>query len=201
MTLPHSVRRPCRARPSARAAGFTLLELLTALAVGSILFGVGIPSYRYITTRNQMAAEVNGLLGDLQFARAEAIKEGQDVTICQSSDQATCTGSVSWNRGWIVFSDPNGNQAVDVGEAIFRVQPAFTSTDTLVASLTGASPTGGGPPVAITFSREGFLTLGPGVASLLTLHTTPVNTGYSRCLLVSVIGQLTLELSGTGTCL
>jgi type IV fimbrial biogenesis protein FimT len=185
------------AYPRGRASGFTLLELLTALAVGSILFAVGIPSYQYITNRNRVASEINGLLGDLQFARAEAIKEGQDVTVCQSSDGKTCTGSTSWNLGWLVFSDPNQNQLTDFGETVFRVQNAFTSTDTLVTSL----PSGGAGPTAVTFSREGFLTLGPGVASIFTLHTTPANTGYARCLLVSVVGQLTVELSGTGTCL
>jgi type IV fimbrial biogenesis protein FimT len=194
--FPAPERRP-PATSHVRAAGFTLMELLTALAVGSMLFAVGIPSYKYITNRNRVAAEINSLLGDLQFARAEAIKEGQDVTVCQSSDGTTCTGSTSWDRGWVVFSDPNQNQLTDFGETRFRTQSAFTGSDTLVASLT----TGGAGPTAVTFSREGFLTLGPGVASIFTLHTTPANTAYARCLLVSVVGQLTVELTGTGTCL
>src|ERR1700760_1109011 len=79
-----------------RASGFTLLEVLMTIAVAAILMGIAIPSFRYITNANRIASELNGLLGDLQFARSEAIKEGRTVTVCQSGDGATCTNSTSW---------------------------------------------------------------------------------------------------------
>jgi type IV fimbrial biogenesis protein FimT len=147
------------------------------------------PSYKYVTARNRMAGEMNGLVGDLQFARAEAIKEGQTVTICVSTNGTSCTGTTAWTNGWIVFSDPNGNQTVDAGETVFRIQPTFTSTDTLTTTTL----------TAISFNREGFA-LSLGSAPLFTLHNTPSISSYSRCLLVSVIGQLTLQMSGTGSC-
>jgi type IV fimbrial biogenesis protein FimT len=50
-------------------AGFTLIELIVVITIVSILMAVGVPSYRYVTNSNRMSAEVNGLLGDLQFAR------------------------------------------------------------------------------------------------------------------------------------
>ena len=77
-----------------------------------------------MTNSNRIAAEINGLLGDLQFARAEAIKEGQTVTVCVSSNGATCAGAAvsTWQNGWIVFSDVNNDHTVDAGDAILRVQ-------------------------------------------------------------------------------
>src|SRR5438874_13781183 len=83
------------------------------------------PSYRYIANSYRMSAEVNGLLGDLQYARSEAIKEGQTVTTCVSADGTGCTGGTAWANGWIVFSDPNANATVDAGETVLRVQGAF----------------------------------------------------------------------------
>ena len=94
------------------------------------------PSFRYVTNSNRIASEINGLLGDLQFARAEAIKEGRTVTVCVSTDGATCANSTTWQSGWIVFSDPTNVGVVDAGETILRVQTPFTSTDTFLASNT-----------------------------------------------------------------
>ena len=58
-----------------KLAGVTLVELLTVMSIVAVLLGIAIPSYRYVTTSNRMSGEVNGLLGDLQFARVEAIRE------------------------------------------------------------------------------------------------------------------------------
>src|ERR1700722_13148716 len=91
---------------SARAAGFTLLELLITMSIAAILLTLAVPSFRYVTNSNRIAGEVNGLLGDLQFARAEAIKEGRYVTVCVSTDGQNCNGSTAWQEGWIMFSDP-----------------------------------------------------------------------------------------------
>src|ERR1700722_10336280 len=66
---------------SARAAGFTLLELLITMSIAAILLTLAVPSFRYVTNSNRIAGEVNGLLGDLQFARAERVKEGGNVTV------------------------------------------------------------------------------------------------------------------------
>src|SRR6266567_7672105 len=98
-----------------RHGGFSITELMVVVAIVAILLGIGAPSYRYIKNSYRMSAEVNGLLGDLQYARAEAIREGQAVTACVSSDGASCTGGAHWENGWIVFSDPNNNQTVNGG--------------------------------------------------------------------------------------
>src|SRR3974390_491891 len=99
--------------------GFSLIELLTVVGVAAILLTIAAPSYRYITNSYRVSGEVNGLLGDLEFARVEAIKEGLTVPACVSSDGASCdTGSTTWQEGWIVFQDGNNNQTVDPGETV-----------------------------------------------------------------------------------
>ena len=116
-----------------RDSGYTLVEILVSITVVSILAAIAIPSFKYVTTSNRITTEVNTLLGDMQFARAEAIKEGQSVTVCVSSNGTSCTGTVNWHNGWIVFMDLNGNGAKDAGESILRTQKAFTGGDTFVA--------------------------------------------------------------------
>jgi type IV fimbrial biogenesis protein FimT len=175
-----------------RQAGFTLVELIVAMLVVAVLVGLGVPSFRYVTTANRIAGEINGLLGDMQLARAEAIKEGQTVTVCSSSTPYTaCSGSTAWANGWIVFMDANGNKTVDAGEPVLRVQPAFTALDTFTASNAIA---------AVTFNREGFAFGLPGTVTL-ALHDPTNNTGRTRCLAITIVGQLQTQSYGQGACL
>jgi type IV fimbrial biogenesis protein FimT len=155
--------------------GYNMIELITAMSIVAILVAIAAPSFRYVTNANRIASEGNGLLGDLQYARAEAIKEGQSVSVCVSSDAHNCTvGPAFWQNGWIVFSDPNGNGVVDAGETVLRVQAAFSGSDTFVAT----------PNLSVlTFNREGFAAVANGTL-LITLQTVPEVTSYTRCLSV-----------------
>jgi type IV fimbrial biogenesis protein FimT len=178
-------------RVAGRQAGFTLLELMIALTVAALLTALAVPSFQYVTVSNRVSSEVNAMLGDMQFARAEAIKEGQTVTICSSNNGTTCSGTSTWTFGWIVFADANNNQAVDAGEPVMRVQRAMGGGDTFVANNNIK---------AITFNREGFA-LGIPAGVMLTLHNSTAIAAYSRCLKMTLIGQMTTYLNGSGGCI
>jgi type IV fimbrial biogenesis protein FimT len=177
-----------------RSSGFTLFELVIVMVVVAILAAIGLPSFKYVTVSNRMSSELNGLVGDLQFARSEAVKEGVPITVCVSTTGTSCAaGSSAWESGWIVFTDSNGNNAVDTaaGEAVLRWQKPFTasgSTDTLTPSN----------PVlqAVRFNREGFAVTGVGAVVNLALHSVPANTQWTRCLAVSAVGALVVEKFG-----
>jgi type IV fimbrial biogenesis protein FimT len=172
-----------------RQAGFTLTEFLVVTAIVAILLGIGVPSYKYITNSYRMAAELNSLVGDLMYARAEAIKEGQPVAICTSSDGLTCSGNTSWQGGWIVFPDPTAGGAGDVPASILHVQLPFTGTDTLT------SPNN--PVSSVLFNREGFAQ-GDGVgaafaATQYDLKDATANNAWTRCLSISAQGMIQIE--------
>jgi len=179
-------------------AGVTLIELLVVIAVAAILTFIAIPSYKTITTSARITGEINGLLGDMQFARAEAIKEGQSVTICISSNQITCDSSnTAWQSGWIVFQGAPTSSAPNV----LRLQAAFSGSDTLVDSGSSTS--------AITFGREGIIggwysgtsAITPSSNTLITLHDSTANTHYTRCLQISPVGAMqVVQNSNNGSC-
>jgi type IV fimbrial biogenesis protein FimT len=167
-------------------AGFTLVEMLITIGIAGILLAMGTSSYRYVTNSNRIAGEINGLLGDLQFARGEAIKEGRNVTACVSSDGQNCLNSTSWNSGWIVFQDPNQNSTVDTGEAVLRVRSPFSGSDTFVATNTVKS---------ISFNRQGYA-VGMLNGTLIQLHDTTSNANWARCLFINLSGMMTSAKSG-----
>ncbi len=163
-------------------SGFTLTELMIVITIVAILMGIGVPSYKYVTTSNRVSAEVNALLGDMQYARSEAVREGQTVTVCASTDGATCTAGANstWQGGWIVFSDANGDQVVQsASEPVLRVKNSFAGQDTF------SSPVG-----AVTFNREGFAVALPNAGVLMTLHDSTSNVGYTRCLQINLVGTV-----------
>jgi type IV fimbrial biogenesis protein FimT len=178
------------------SAGFTMLELVTVMAIVGILMAIAIPSFRYVTTANRISAEVNGLLGDMQFARAEAIKEGWPIVVCASANSTvanpTCSNTNTWQSGWIICSDKNNSGSCDAGDPVYRIQKSFAatnSTDTFVAS---------GNTSTLVFNREGFAT---GLAGTVTiaLHSTPTVAANTRCLAITAVGTLNVQQVG-GTC-
>lgn len=104
-----------------KSLGYTLIELMSMLAVVSILVSVGLPMMNVFFDSNRMISNTNDLVAGLNIARSEAIKQQIRVTLCQSANTATCSGTGQWEDGWIVFQDPNGNATVDGGERILRL--------------------------------------------------------------------------------
>jgi type IV fimbrial biogenesis protein FimT len=164
-----------------RVSGYTMVELIITVAVGSVLLMVAVPTFFWVTNSNRVAAEINGLLGDLQFARGEAVKEGQNVTVCVSTNGTTCAGTNTWQSGWIVFSTANNT--------VLRVQNQFTSTDTFVASNAVGT---------ITFNRDGYAN-GIANGTLIELHTSPTNNNWTRCLTINLVGMISSQTYGTTT--
>lgn len=167
--------------------GVTLVELLVVITLAAILMSIGVPSYKYVTNSNRMATEVNSLLGDLQYARSEAVREGQYVTVCvaQTTSPAVCaaSGTATWQNGWIIFSDVNHDQTVDSGDPVLRIQSAFTSSDTFVANPAASN---------VTFNRDGFASLSTGVTRI-TLNDSASDAAYARCLDVNQAGMMSTQ--------
>jgi type IV fimbrial biogenesis protein FimT len=171
-------------------SGFSLVELMVVIMIVATLMALGVPSYRYVTNSNRISAEVNSLLGDLQFARSEAIKEGGTVTVCPAADTTltACGNSSRWDQGWIVTS-PN------VIPAVMRVQQPFATTKDTFVSLGGQT--------AISFDRNGFASAQPVLANgsvTIRLTTIPDVHQWTRCVEVIVGGAITTEKYNQDAC-
>ncbi|MGQ3057369.1 MAG: GspH/FimT family pseudopilin [Nevskia sp.] len=111
---------------SPRANGFTLLELMVALIVVSILLVVGLPSFSATVRQNCTVTTANTLLTVLTAARSEALKRDRTVTVCLSVDGEHCaSGSAgSWDQGYLMFLDSDGDHtyAGTAAEPLLKVE-------------------------------------------------------------------------------
>ena len=112
-------------------AGFTLMELLLAIAVLAILTTLALPAFTQFIANNRLASEANEMVASFQFARSEALKRGVQVQVCSSANGATCGGD--WDQGWIAMADPGGPD-----QEVLRVwvpsdsEFQFTSSSTII---------------------------------------------------------------------
>lgn len=118
-------------------AGLTLIELLSGLAVGGTVLALSSPMANMVR-ENKASSISHEFVSALNFARSEAIKRGNRVTVCRSINGNQCDrlpdvdGQKEWSTGWIVFSDVNGNGQFNSGQdEILRVRSALEPGYTL----------------------------------------------------------------------
>jgi len=90
--------------------GLTLLELMITLAVAGVLFALAAPNFRTMVQNNRITTQVNEFVTATTYARSEAIRRGGSVTLCLSTDLASCDeAGDDWAAGWIVIEgNPDG---------------------------------------------------------------------------------------------
>ena len=111
--------------------GFTLIELIVTLAVVSIVLLTGIPMLNQMTTSNRLVTQINNIAGSLSVARSESIKRGESITLCGSTDGATCD-TANWESGWIVFTDADNNAVLNsASETMLKIVAQFSGGSTL----------------------------------------------------------------------
>ena len=105
--------------------GFTVTEMLVALAVTAVLTGLAIPAFQGYAERNRSVSALNQMVVTLQSARHAAISLRTAVTICPSATGTDCGVRDSWHLGTLVFADRNRNGRRDSNEDVLHWLPGF----------------------------------------------------------------------------
>jgi type IV fimbrial biogenesis protein FimT len=134
--------------PGRGNAGLTLVELMVTVSISAILLTLAVPSFEETMRNNRLTTQSNDLVTSFNLARAEAIKRRATVSVCASSDQASCGPSASWQNGWIVRDDTNG--------AIIRAFPGMKGATSVTANT-----------ARVRYGQTGFLVDGATVSLTL----------------------------------
>lgn len=159
--------------------GFSLVELMVAIVILGVLLAMAAPSFSEMMRNNRSQAAANELVSALNSARMEAIKRGQRVSLCPSSNGTSCSGA-AWQDGWIVFVDTaaSDSAAAPVVGAVLSQRAKMPS---------GATATG-----TATFIRYSGLGFAP-IRADITVKTTSCTGMNARTISFSVSGRISVQ--------
>jgi len=167
--------------------GFTLVEMMIALAIVALVLFVAVPSFTIFLQNQQIKNAANSALNGLTLARAEAIRLNTPVRFQFVSDlTGSCTLS-STSLAWVVSqTDPTGlcNTAPNTTPpGIIQSRSATEGTQNAVLAETGGT--------SVTFTGLGRAQAG-GITQLdfsnrtgACQHIDPIN-GKMRCMRIMI---------------
>lgn len=143
---------PSTARPTPGPAGFTLIELIIAVAILAILVAVAAPTFTEIGLRNRSTGAINALVGDLALARSEAVKRARTAYVSANGN---------WNDGWQVWVDENGDGVRGgADEEVLKEQGAINNPGIDASIRFTLRAVGGATAGNTAITQVGFGTLG-----------------------------------------
>ena len=93
---------------------------MVTLTIAGIFATIGVPSLQSLLASTRLTTATNTLLAALATTRSEAIKRGERVVLCPSSDRQSCTDASDWHIGYVLYVDHNGNGNLGPGEPVLR---------------------------------------------------------------------------------
>ena len=141
--------------------GFTIVEILLVIVIMGVLLTIAAPSFVSFTANQKVNTASFELYAAMMFARSEAIKRRQDVTVAPVSGD--------WKNGWTVVTNVGGvDTALRTQDPLSGV--AFTVSPALVSAV---------------FRLDGRLTNSFGK---LLIKAETSNSSEYRCLRIDLTG-------------
>lgn len=171
-----------------RSAGFTLIELMVAIAVAAVLLAVAVPGFTAFQRNSELAVAVNGTVASLNAARSEAMKRGRRAYMVPQD-------GARWASGWVVFVDGGDapDQRYDATDDItVQTQAALPGYFSVVGSQTANES-----PPYVMFDPSGYpLQKSGGFGSLsIVIARNDLGTGsaslaQTRRIIISPTGRI-----------
>lgn len=130
--------------------GFTLIELMAAVAVAAIMLVLAVPAFNHLIISSRLTSTANGVVGAINTARVEAIKRNAPVAFCGSagnSGSAPGSGCSAANQGAVLVLPAGG--AVTTARGAISIPAGLNSAITGITFVgTGQGLDGAGQPLS-----------------------------------------------------
>ena len=157
--------------------GFTLIELIVTIAIGTLMMMVAVPSYTQFQRNAQLSEAVSSFIAATNTARANAMKQGLNTYLIPN------TGT-SWNSGWLVYADSDWNQVYNQGTDEVLLRHEAISADVTITTPGASSLTSG----YLLFNGSGYPRLKAGGFSQATMVMS--NVSRSSSIVVDLAGRV-----------
>lgn len=139
-----------------KSQGFTLLELMVTVTVLAVISALAAPSFKQLLAAQRVRVAAYNIVSDLVFARSEAVKRSENVTVTPTSS--------GWTSGWTVkvasTAEVIGGQG-SVGNGVeFTASPSSVTFDrngrtSVVTVVRFALTDGGTHPRCVSLDPSG----------------------------------------------
>lgn len=145
--------------------GFTLLELLVALALTAILATIAYPGFTAWLLDSRRDATIATTLHAVHAARQFAATRAESVELCGTLDAAHCSGAMDWSSGLLVIGadgtvhrnlaspQPAHGPTLRSNRSVIRFEPGTSFASP--ATVTICDRRGSGAARAVIISRSG----------------------------------------------
>jgi type IV fimbrial biogenesis protein FimT len=183
--------------PRKRHSGFTLTELIVALAVGLVLMAVGLPAFMHAYHSYQLSGAATQLADILRLTRYEAIRLNKQVNCLIQPSPANPAITNLW-------ADSNANNQLDptekmilLGDAGNLVSAVPVDTTALINNAIGAGAvTTAAVGSTISFDARGAVLAPAGVTVFYLASTLAPEAGY-RAVFLLPAGSIQVWTSDT----
>jgi type IV fimbrial biogenesis protein FimT len=164
----HGFNSSCLNSPkNVKARGFTILELVIAIAIAALLVALSIPNFTESIKNNRLASKANDLVLGFKVTRQTAISRSVPTFVCHSNNAntntPTCGGGAGsdWNTGFVIYAAPI--------KTLTTAKRAYApATDTLIQQIDLADDqdilvTDTNADSVVSFGSDGFLFDSPAV--------------------------------------
>jgi len=160
--------------PRTPSRGFTLIEMITVVAVLGVIAAIAAPGMRSFAAGQKVKALSYDMTADLLLARSEALKRNATVSV-------TASGA-DWASGWTVAAGAQNISTRNVANE--------SITFSVLAPLTAV-------PTVITFDVNGRVKVPAQQVRMTVQSTAATNATSKRCIELDLSGR---ARSSVGVC-